>query len=210
MLDIQLIRADKDRVLAGLAKKHAGKAVETLEAILTQDQQRREIIVSLENQRKEMNDTAKSIGMLLKSGKSAEAEEAKNRTGSLKANIKSQEAALQEIEVTLHDLLVTLPNLPHESVPEGKGASHRPKTTGSLGILIVGIGGRHGSCLLAAILAHRLEIQWCGPKGEPRQPNYYGCLTQLDYYQQKVKGLANVTMAAVGGWVSEQCGWQWC
>jgi len=122
MLDIQLIRADKDRVLAGLAKKHAGKAVETLDAILAQDQQRREIIVSLENQRKEMNDTAKSIGMLLKSGKSAEAEEAKNRTGSLKANIKSQEAALQEIETALHDMLVTLPNLPHESVPEGKGA----------------------------------------------------------------------------------------
>ena len=103
------------------------------------------------------------------------------------------------------------PQAPTRALPTlAKDASHRPKTTGSLGILIVGIGGRHGSCLLAAILAHRLEIQWCGPKGEPRQPNYYGCLTQLDYYQQKVKGLANVTMAAVGGWVSEQCGWQWC
>jgi myo-inositol-1-phosphate synthase len=98
-----------------------------------------------------------------------------------------------------------------------KDSNHKPKTYGSLGILVVGLGGANGSTLLAGILANRLNIEWRGPQGEPMTPNYNGCITQLDRkgnngssssssstpavgYQDVVKGLADASMAAVGGW----------
>ena len=89
-----------------------------------------------------------------------------------------------------------------------KDASHKPKTHGSFGVLVVGLGGANGSTMLAGILANRLKIDWRGAKGEPMSPNYNGCITQLDQrgvhggvgYRDLVKGLADASMAAVGGW----------
>jgi hypothetical protein len=89
-------------------------------------------------------------------------------------------------------------------------ASHRPRTHGSVGILLVGIGGANGTTLLSGILANRHGLKWRGPRGEHMSANYFGCITQLDErgdhggvgYRNKVKGLADASMAAVGGWVS--------
>ena len=92
-----------------------------------------------------------------------------------------------------------------------KDAKHKPKTHGSFGILVVGLGGSNGTCLLAGILANRLGIEWKGPKGERMTtPNYNGCITQLNGSQSQnnpsgfrdlVNGkLANASMAAIGGW----------
>jgi hypothetical protein len=88
-------------------------------------------------------------------------------------------------------------------------SAHKPKTRGSFGVLVVGLGGANGTTMLAGILANRLGIEWRGPKGEPMTPNYYGCISQLDQkgvhggvgYRDRVKGLADASMAAVGGWV---------
>jgi myo-inositol-1-phosphate synthase len=87
-------------------------------------------------------------------------------------------------------------------------SSHRPKTHGSIGILVVGLGGANGTTMLAGILANRLGIEWRGARGEPMTPNYNGCITQLDQrgvhggvgYRDMVQGLADASMAAVGGW----------
>jgi hypothetical protein len=92
-------------------------------------------------------------------------------------------------------------------------AQHQPKTRGSLGLLIVGLGGANGATLLAGCIANRLQISWHGPVGEPMTPNYYGCITQIDQrgkyggvgYRDKVRGLADVSMAAIGGWVRYRC-----
>ena len=91
-------------------------------------------------------------------------------------------------------------------------ASHRPKTHGSVGLLVVGIGGANGTTLLSGILANRSKLSWRGPRGEEMDANYNGCITQLDPkgvhggvgFRGTVKGLADANMAAVGGWVSHQ------
>jgi hypothetical protein len=87
-------------------------------------------------------------------------------------------------------------------------AQHQPKTRGSFGVLVVGLGGANGTTLLAGVLANRLQLEWRGPQGQfQTTPNYNGCITQLDQkgggvgYRNVVKGLANANMAAVGGWV---------
>ena len=88
--------------------------------------------------------------------------------------------------------------------------NHKPKTRGSVGLMVVGLGGANGATLLAGILANRLNTQWHGPQGQPRSPNYNGCITQLKSrgkfggvgFKDKVHGLADASMAAIGGWVS--------
>jgi hypothetical protein len=94
-------------------------------------------------------------------------------------------------------------------------AQHQPKTRGSLGLLVVGLGGANGATLLAGCIANRLNISWRGPVGQPMTPNYYGCITQINQrgkyggvgYRDKVKGLADVSMAAIGGWVRSYRHW---
>lgn len=86
--------------------------------------------------------------------------------------------------------------------------NHKPKTRGSVGIMVVGLGGANGTTLMAGILANRLKTQWRGPQGQPREANYNGCITQLKQrgqfggvgFKDKVHGLADASMAAVGGW----------
>mmetsp|Transcript_10410 Transcript_10410/g.13196 ORF Transcript_10410/g.13196 Transcript_10410/m.13196 type:complete len:1066 (+) Transcript_10410:82-3279(+) len=87
--------------------------------------------------------------------------------------------------------------------------SHTPKTHGSLGILVIGIGGANGTTMLSGILANRQKVKWYGPRGEgPIDANYNGCITQLHSrgvhggvgYKDKIPGLADANMAAVGGW----------
>jgi len=109
--------------------------------------------------------------------------------------------------------------------------NHHPKTRGSVGIMIVGLGGPHTTTMVAGIIANRLQIQWKGPQGQAMLPNYNGCVTQQQQQQQlnnetnklydndsanadtdtggsgvtgfknRVSGLADASMAAVGGWV---------
>ena len=86
--------------------------------------------------------------------------------------------------------------------------AHQPKTHGSLGLLVVGIGGANGTTLLAGVLANRRSLTWAGPQGQPQCANYNGCITQLKQrgihggvgYADKIRGLADASMAAVGGW----------
>jgi len=94
-----------------------------------------------------------------------------------------------------------------------KDSRHKPKTVGSVGIMVVGLGGANGCTLLAGILANRMNLAWKGPVGQDKTANYLGCITQLNQkgrhggvgYADKVRGLANASMAAIGGWVRVFC-----
>lgn len=122
MLEIQKIRQTPQPVVDGLKKKHFQTAQTQVEQVLELDEQRRSFLTQLEEQRRDMNQLAKSIGQLMKSGQREEAEAAKTRTGELKAGIKRLEQQVQQVEGQIHTLMLQLPNLPHASVPDGKGA----------------------------------------------------------------------------------------
>jgi seryl-tRNA synthetase len=68
----------------------------------------------------EANALAKQIGELMKGGKKEEAEQVKTKTASLKSKEKELDDLLSAIEKQIHDVLVTVPNLPNLTVPVGK------------------------------------------------------------------------------------------
>jgi len=119
MLQIQRIRQQPEAIIEGL-KKRGIDATQTVNDLIDLDAQRRGIRHQMEEQQARSNALAKEIGQLFKSGKGAEANELKAETGALKQEIKALNEELQSLEEKEHDLILTLPNVPHESVPAGK------------------------------------------------------------------------------------------
>ena len=97
-------------------------ADEAVEQVLTLDQQRRDTQKELDDVLAQSNAKAKEIGALMKSGQKEAAEAAKAETAELKSRSKELEESLKALEQQVMDVLVTLPNLPHSSVPEGRSA----------------------------------------------------------------------------------------
>lgn len=122
MLEIQKIRTQADEIVAGLEKKKVADAAERIQQLLEFDNSRRSAITELEQLRNTMNTSSKSIGQLMKSGKKEEAEAVKAELASAKDKIKDLEQAVSEIEASSHDILTSLPNTPHDSVPVGKSS----------------------------------------------------------------------------------------
>jgi seryl-tRNA synthetase len=119
MIQIQTIRDKKEFVIERLAVKNfdAGKLITQ---IIDIDETRRTAQKELDALLSESNTLAKQVGELMRSGKKAEADELKNKSGALKESSKQLGEKLAELEKQQHDLLVTLPNLPSEKVPCGK------------------------------------------------------------------------------------------
>lgn len=122
MLQVSLIKENKDKIVRGLQKKDVHNASEIIDQVLTIDQNRKETQAELDNTLSESNILAKQIGKLMKEGQREEAELAKTRTSALKSESKSLSEKLGDYENELKELLYTIPNIPHENVPEGKAA----------------------------------------------------------------------------------------
>ncbi len=120
MLQIQQIKENKATTIEGLKRKYFKDAEEIVEKVLGLDDKRRETQVELDGTLAKSNALAKEIGGLMKAGKKEEAEAAKAETSALKIRSKELEEVLKSTEAELYEVLVTLPNLPHSSVPAGK------------------------------------------------------------------------------------------
>ncbi|NLU30980.1 MAG: serine--tRNA ligase [Bacteroidales bacterium] len=121
MLTLKVINEDREEVIRKLAKKRFA-AEDIINQIVALDETRRSSQTLLDSQLSEINLLSKSIGGLMKEGKKAEAEIAKQQVSELKELSKLNEAGLRETEAAIQNLLVIIPNLPHDSVPEGKSA----------------------------------------------------------------------------------------
>lgn len=121
MLTTKYITENTDDVIARLAKKHFdGK--EIIARVVSLDTLRKNKQTQLDEILAEVNGLSKVIGELFKQGKKEEADASKEKTALLKEKSKQLSAELDAAEKALVDLLVQIPNLPHSSVPEGKGA----------------------------------------------------------------------------------------
>lgn len=122
MLTLKQIYDDKAKVVAGLQKKHFANAEEAIEKVIALDAQRKTAQQQKDAAQAEMNKISKEIGMLFKQGKTEEAAAARSKTALLKENIAEYETAMKEAEAAQTALLLTIPNVPYDIVPEGAAA----------------------------------------------------------------------------------------
>ena len=119
MLELPYLRDHRAQAEARLAKRHIDAGT-LLDTALKLDEERRSTQVELDARLAELNALSRTIGDLMKAGNKAEAETAKARTGELKASSAQLKDKLEAAEKALHDHLCTIPNAPHERVPEGR------------------------------------------------------------------------------------------
>ena len=123
MLTLKLISEETERVIEGLEKKHFNNAKETIERVLELDKSRRDYQQKLDNNKQQQNLLSKQIGGLMKEGKKEEANETKDKVAELKALDKDLQNNMDKAQADMIDLLLTIPNIPHADVPEGKDAN---------------------------------------------------------------------------------------
>lgn len=121
MLQLKVIREEKTRILNGLRKRNWTAAqCKVIDQIIQTDELRRAGQKELDDTLAESNRLSKQIGQLMAQGKKDEAEALKAQVLAQKDAIKFFEERQRKLEQELEDLLLSVPNCPHSSVPKGK------------------------------------------------------------------------------------------
>lgn len=122
MLTLKGILENRDEVVRRLGKKHFAAAAEMIDKVIDTDKVRRATQRELDDVLSQINQKSKTIGGLMKEGKKAEAEVAKQLVAELKEKSAEMRTRMEEAEVEMRNILLQIPNLPNETVPEGYGA----------------------------------------------------------------------------------------
>jgi seryl-tRNA synthetase len=121
MLELQILREQKERVLNGFKKRgFTPERLMLIDQVIGLDDMRKEVQTQLDSLLNERNNLSDEIGNLFKQGKAVEANQLKAKVASIKENADAMDQKLQSIRSELDSILVTLPNVPHESVPDGR------------------------------------------------------------------------------------------
>jgi seryl-tRNA synthetase len=118
MLDLNFVRDNLDKVRAALQARQF--PITALDDFAQADAERRRVIAESDQLNAERNASSREIGALMKEGKKEEAEARRSEVGELKERIAELDRARDEAEARMRELLSTLPNIPHESVPVGR------------------------------------------------------------------------------------------
>lgn len=121
MLQVSILREEKEKVIQGLKKRRLKNVEQSVEGILSLDLKRRQTQQQQDALLAEANAIAREIGNLMKTGKKQDAEVLKGKTAQMKKQITELGANLTDIEDELQKALYAIPNVPYLKVPEGGG-----------------------------------------------------------------------------------------
>src|SRR3989441_6764888 len=121
MLDLNYVRENLEAVRAALAAR--GMPTTALDDFAQADAERRRVIAESDALNAERNTASRVIGGLMKEGRREEAEVQRKQVGDLKDRIARLDQKREQAETRMRELLSTLPNIPHESVPVGRDES---------------------------------------------------------------------------------------
>lgn len=118
MLDLNYVRENLEKVRAGLQTR--GVAAAALDDFAEADAERRRVIAESDQLNATRNTASREIGALMKEGKRDEADVRRKEVNESKERIAELDRLRDEAEKRMSEMLTTLPNIPHESVPVGK------------------------------------------------------------------------------------------
>jgi len=121
MLDLNYVRENIDKVNEALEKRHASdEAFTQLKSFAEADKDRRNAIGESDQLNAERNTLSRQVGELMKQKATDEAAKLRTKVGELKERISRADELRETSEERMKEILLTLPNIPHESVPVGK------------------------------------------------------------------------------------------
>lgn len=123
MLTLKMITENRDEVVRRLGKKHFAPAAEMIDRVIELDLERRNSQQKNDALLAQINQNSKSIGALMKAGKKEEVDTIKATVSQLKEQTKELQEKITNCETEIRNILLQVPNLPNETVPEGTCAN---------------------------------------------------------------------------------------
>ncbi len=121
MLELNFIRKNKDKVIRGLqVRNYTDEELNIIDEIVALDDARKAAQTEMDNNLAEVKKLSKEIGGLFQNGKQDEAGVLRAKVGALKGSTKTLEITMKDAMRQIEELLLTVPNIPHESVPAGQ------------------------------------------------------------------------------------------
>ena len=123
MLEIQRIREKKQEIADKLMKVRKADYSSELDQAFHIDEEKRNVQQKLDSAKATLNQLSSQIGELYKQGNTSLANETKAKTSNLKEDIKQMKDRFISLEKQLNEVLLLVPNVPNDLVPEGKNES---------------------------------------------------------------------------------------
>jgi seryl-tRNA synthetase len=120
MLEINLLRSDRNRIVKALQKRNLPtEKLELVDQVVSKDDLRKSLQTELDQLLNQVNEASKEIGRMFKEGKQDRANELRNMVNETKQRSKQLEEEMKAVKEEIAQLLLDIPNIPHESVPPG-------------------------------------------------------------------------------------------
>lgn len=125
MLDLKRIRDETQLVRDRLARRGKSDVILNIDKLLELDAERRRLVAVVDNARARRNEVSPQVGKLMQAGKHEEAEPLMKEMRELADQMKDSETRLSELETSVRDLLLNIPNTPEDAVPEGDESNNQ-------------------------------------------------------------------------------------
>ena len=123
MIDIKLIRENRELVKENIKKKFQDEKLGLVDEVYEYDKSYREFKLMIDQLRAKRNSLSSSIGMLMREKKLDEVEKIKNEVSEINEKIGEIEEKEERVEKEIRDRMMVIPNIIDESVPIGKDDS---------------------------------------------------------------------------------------
>jgi seryl-tRNA synthetase len=134
VIDIRYLRSEPDAVRELMARRNKPELMGLLDEALGFDGRMREITAERDAIRQQVNELSKQVGTLRRNGDDKAAEGLQAESRSLGDKEQSLAAETDEVVSKLKDVLLRLPNIPHQDVVVGTDDSHNPTITGPMNL----------------------------------------------------------------------------
>lgn len=132
MIDVRLLRTNVEEVKAALARRGKPEILNQVNDAVVLDQKMRDISTERDAIRAEVNDVSKQVGILRRDKKDSEAEALMERSRSLGEKEKTLQGEYEQLQDSLHQIMLRIPNMPHPEAPDGAGDHENPVVKGPI------------------------------------------------------------------------------
>ena len=123
MIDIKLIRENKELVKENIKKKFQDEKLGLVDEVFVLDEKTRKLKLDGDKLRKERKDKSEMIGVLMREKKTLEANQIKEEVTKINETLKEMECEEEEINLKIKDIMMKIPNIIDSSVPIGEDDS---------------------------------------------------------------------------------------
>lgn len=134
MIDVRLLRNDPAAVKAALARRGKPEIIEQLDAAIALDGQLRDITARRDASRARVNELSKLVGAARRDGENEAAEKLQIESRTLGDDEKALAEASETVQGQLHDIMLRIPNVPHDDAPDGANDQDNPLVKGPINL----------------------------------------------------------------------------